>query len=201
MISQASYLIGAALCFAPIVLACAIALWSTRSTSPTTTPTNLKRMEHPMSALDFTIVNPDAYEHPNAAYLLHFGSIGTAYLLAYAGSFSDALDECVDWIADNAPHLLANEQVEQEFYHGVAMGLSDSDAHEYATQDTTCAGNRGDYLHSWEWGISQTSEGGELDLREFSMEARLAYAFPHIDAAHRQDYLRGLFPNALPNPW
>ena len=150
-----------------------------------------------MSSLTLTIVNPDAYADGHAAYVLHFGAIAPTYLLAYAGSVSDALDECVDWIAENAPGLLANEQVEQEYYVGVSMGLSQSDAHEYATQDTTCAGNRGDYLLAWEWGVYQTSESSEIDLREFDLGSRLAYAFPHVDQAHRHDYLRGLFPSAV----
>jgi hypothetical protein len=65
----------------------------------------------------------------------------------------DALDECVDWIADNAPGLLADEAVNKEYARLVAEGMPEDRAHEEATADTTCAGNYGNYLNSWEWCI------------------------------------------------
>jgi hypothetical protein len=56
-------------------------------------------------------------------------------------------------IVDHAPGLLADEQVNEEYARLIAEGMSEEDAQEEATIDTTCAGNCGNYLNSWEWGI------------------------------------------------
>jgi hypothetical protein len=74
-------------------------------------------------------------------------------LLVYARHLEDALDECVDWIAENAPGLLANDSVKEMYDEAIAEGKSEEEAIEYAEQDTTQAGNCGDYILSYEWGI------------------------------------------------
>lgn len=86
-------------------------------------------------------------------YLLAFGAYGWTLLLVWANSLDDALDECVDWIAEKKPGLLCNEQVKGAFEAAKAEGLSDEKAHEQATCDMTSAGNYSDYIASWEWGI------------------------------------------------
>jgi|SRR5579885_1392820 len=86
-------------------------------------------------------------------YVLCFGAYGWTKCLVWANSLDDALDECVDWIADNAPGLLCDDQVNEEYHRAIAEGKSEEEAQEEATIDTTCAGNNGHYLLSWEWGI------------------------------------------------
>jgi hypothetical protein len=97
------------------------------------------------------------------AWVLAFGPYGDLYVLAYAKCLEDALDECVDWIADNAPGLLADDEVADEYRRvlteHVAAGADPTDervieaAQAVAEIDTTIAGNYGHYLHSWQWQI------------------------------------------------
>ena len=148
-----------------------------------------------MNTQTLTIVNPDDHELWDHAYDLCFGAYGSTHLLAFADNIGDALDECVDWIADNAPGLLADEQVNDEYNAQIALGLPESEAIEIAEQDTTCAGNCGHYLLSYEWGLSQTTEGGPLVLTNYDLASRLAYALPHVPEGFRNDHMRGLFPN------
>ena len=98
------------------------------------------------------------------AFVLWFGAYGSTYVLAFARHVEDALDECVDWIADNAPGLLCDDQVADEYQRLEAEWRErhpgeepDDDMiskwQETAEEDTTSAGNNGHYLLSWEWGI------------------------------------------------
>jgi hypothetical protein len=101
----------------------------------------------------FVVVNPTDRYWTKHRYLLHFGAYGWTRLLVWANSLDDALDECVDWIADNEPGLLCDDSVNEEYDRAIADGLDEEAAHDSATVDTTCAGNNGHYLASWEWGI------------------------------------------------
>jgi len=101
-----------------------------------------------------TLVNPIARAFvDNKRYVLWFGAYGETRLMVWARSLESALDECVDWIADNAPGLLADDGVHEQYKRLVAEGVDEEKAQEEATVDTTCAGNNGHYLNSWEWGI------------------------------------------------
>lgn len=116
-----------------------------------------------MGRRDIKIANPSDRAWTRQRFVLAFGAYGDTFVMAYANSLDDALDECVDWIADNAPGLLADESVTEEYkrIHAerVAAGADPDDetvieeCQTEATVDTTCAGNAGNYLHSWEWTI------------------------------------------------
>jgi len=101
------------------------------------------------------IVNPTDRSWTRHRFILWFGACGTTRLMVWANGLESALDACVDWIADHAPGLLADEQVTDEYNRLRAENPSASDewCQEQATVDTTCAGNAGHYLLSWEWGI------------------------------------------------
>jgi hypothetical protein len=101
----------------------------------------------------FTVVNPHDKHFTNNRYCLAFDAYGSKALLVWANSIKDALNECIDWIADNAPGLLADEQVEEEYHRLIGQGETPEQAHDHATVDTTCAGNEGHYILSWEWMI------------------------------------------------
>ena len=101
-----------------------------------------------------TIVNPNDRDWTRGRYVLWFGACGPTALMAYANSLDDALDECVDWIAEHAPGLLANDAVDAAYSEAVAAGKSEEEAIEEAETDITRAGNAGDCLLSWEWGIA-----------------------------------------------
>lgn len=101
----------------------------------------------------FRAINSTDRDWTKGRYLLAFGAYGDTRLLVWANSLEDALDECVDWIVENEPGLLADEQVREEYERAIAEGLSEEEAQERAEVDTICAGNYGNYLNSWEWSI------------------------------------------------
>jgi hypothetical protein len=86
-------------------------------------------------------------------YILAFGAYGWTRLMVWANSLEDALDEAIDWIAENAPGLLCDDQVAEAYREAITEGKSEDEAHEIATEDTTCGGNAGHYILSWEWCI------------------------------------------------
>lgn len=110
---------------------------------------------------EITPINASDRDWTRHRYILWFGAYGDTRLMVWANSLDDALDECIDWIADNAPGLLADEQVEEAYKEALAEalaeGLDQEEAEERAQDeamvDTTCGGNCGHYLLSWEWGI------------------------------------------------
>lgn len=99
------------------------------------------------------IINPSDRDWTKHRYLLQFGAYGWTVCMVWANSLDAALDECVDWLVSHAPGLLADEQVAEEFALAKLDGLTDEEAAEKAEVDTTRAGNCGNYLNSWEWGI------------------------------------------------
>jgi hypothetical protein len=101
----------------------------------------------------FTVVNPNDKHFTRNRYCLAFDAYGSHMLLVWANGIEDALDECIDWIADHAPGLLADEQVAHEYQRLIAEGVSEEDANTQSTIDITCAGNNGHYILSWEWTI------------------------------------------------
>lgn len=86
-------------------------------------------------------------------YILYFGDIYVKYLLVWANHLEDALDECVDCIAEKWPGLLCDDEVASEYNRLIAAGETEEEAQEHCAVDTTCAGNNGHYLFSWQWGI------------------------------------------------
>lgn len=86
-------------------------------------------------------------------YVLWFGAYRDTQLMVWGNSLDTALDIAVDWIVDNAPGLLCDDQVQEAYLEAIAEGETEEDAQATAMVDTTCAGNCGNYLHSWEWGV------------------------------------------------
>lgn len=102
------------------------------------------------------------FDRESPSYVLWFGAYGWTRLHVYAPSLDDALDACVDWLADYAPGELADEYVHDEYkrLHAerVAAGADPDDedviqeCQEEAESDTTQAGNAGNYVS--EWGVA-----------------------------------------------
>ncbi len=108
---------------------------------------------------DLVIVNPTDKYWTRHRYVLWFGAVGSTFLLVWANSLDDALDEAVDWLAEHKPGYLATEEVRSEYerirhesVEDPSGTMTDEKAWDQATVDTTCAGNYGDFLHSWAWG-------------------------------------------------
>lgn len=86
-------------------------------------------------------------------YILWFGAYGEIRLMVWANSLEDAFDEAVDWLAENAPGLLADEAVNDAYNRAIEDGASHEAAAKAAEMDMMIGGNCGHYVNSWEWGI------------------------------------------------
>ena len=54
-----------------------------------------------------TIINPSNRDYARHRYVLSFGAHACTHLMVYASSLDSALEECADWLADNAPgHIM-----------------------------------------------------------------------------------------------
>jgi hypothetical protein len=100
-------------------------------------------------------------------YVLSFGCFYNAVLLVWANSLEDALDECIDWLAEHKPGLLCDKAVQEEYERALAEGKDEETAYEESVVDTTCGGNNGHYINSWEWSIlaENPSRADLLSLR------------------------------------
>jgi hypothetical protein len=103
--------------------------------------------------MEITAINSSDKHFTSNRYILAFGAYGWTQLMVWANNLEDALDECVDWIAENAPGLLCDDEVAELYKEAIAEGKSEEEAREESEMDTTVAGNCGHYLHSWEWNI------------------------------------------------
>ncbi len=104
------------------------------------------------------IINPSdrgSGRYKTQAWILHFGAYLSKNCLVYADHLEDAFDIAVDWIAENAPGLLMDDQVEEAYKEAIAEGKCEERAREIAEMDMTIAGNCGHYVASWEWGITE----------------------------------------------
>ncbi len=109
------------------------------------------------------IVNGNDRAWSKHRFILAFGAYGDTRLMVWADHLETALDVAIDWIADNAPGLLADAAVNEAFKEAKDQGLSDDQAMDQATIDTTCGGNCGNYLNSWEWCIvAEDPSRGEI---------------------------------------
>lgn len=84
------------------------------------------------------------------------------YLLVGAEGIDTALDEMIDWIAENEPDLIINDQVHEAYLEAMKERNADptdynsdesQDAMQEAEVDTTSGGNAGDHIDSDSWNI------------------------------------------------
>ena len=113
------------------------------------------------------IVNPCDKSWTDSRFILHFGAYGETRLMVYADHLQDALDESIDWIAENAPGLLCDDEVNEAYQEAIDEGKTEDEAWEIAEQDTTCGGNCGNRILSWEWGILAENPSKE-QIRSFT---------------------------------
>jgi hypothetical protein len=102
-----------------------------------------------------TIVNHGDASWTKHSYVLAFGGFTIAtprLLLVYANSLDDALEEMIEWVAENHPGSLANDQIAEAYQEAIDGGADEEDAQEEAEVDTTSDGN-GNYIHSEDWHI------------------------------------------------
>lgn len=97
------------------------------------------------------VANPGDKSWCPRMFLFTFGAYGETRVIAYGSGMDSALDEAIDWLADNAPGLLADGAVQEEYELAIREGCTEEQAIERAELDTTQGGNCGHYLFSWEW--------------------------------------------------
>jgi hypothetical protein len=103
---------------------------------------------------NFRAVNSSDRDWTRQRFVLWFGVCGSTHLLVWANHLEDALDEAIDWLADNAPGLLCDEQVQEAYDRAISEGKSEEDAYTESTVDVTTGGNFCNHIMSWEWGIT-----------------------------------------------
>lgn len=99
------------------------------------------------------IVNPSDKGWTSHRYILSFGAYGDTHLLVWANHLQDALDEAIDWLVDNAPGHIVDDQVNEAYAEAIAEGKSEDEAYEIAEEDTTSGGNCGNHILSYEWSM------------------------------------------------
>lgn len=100
------------------------------------------------------IANPSERAFQRNSFLFWFGAYGSTYVLAYGAHLEDALESAVDWIVDNEPGHLMDDEVQEAYERAIAEGKDEEEAIEEAEMDMTGFGHSGmHYLASWEWGI------------------------------------------------
>lgn len=119
------------------------------------------------STHEITYINENDQSWAKHSYILWFGQVGSTYLMVYANGLQDALDEAIDWLVENAPGHIVDDEVNEEFARlqkdrEAELGRSldwttDNDEMskiaEEAEVDTTSGGNAGNRINSDEWGI------------------------------------------------
>lgn len=103
--------------------------------------------------MQITIVNASDRGWTRHNYILAFGAYGETKLRVYANSLDVALDEAIDYLVEHAPGYIVDEAVNEAYTVAIADGMSDEDAQAYATEDTYCGGNCGNYILSHEWTV------------------------------------------------
>lgn len=110
-------------------------------------------------------INRDDRHWTRNRFVLCFGAYGETKLVVWADHLHDALDDAIDWMVENAPGLLCDDEVSEAYQEAIEEGKSEEEAHEIACEDTTQGGNCGNYILSHEWGV--LSENPSKDqLRE-----------------------------------
>lgn len=103
-------------------------------------------------------INSNDRDWTRNRYLIGLGAYGWTVLLVWANGLEDAIEECAEWCADNAPGLLADTEVAEEYQRCFELGKMDASlteeeneeqAYEQATVDTISC-DQGHYFHSWE---------------------------------------------------
>lgn len=95
--------------------------------------------------MKLTAINSNDRDWTRNRYVIALGAYGWTQLLVWANSLEDAIEECAEWCADNAPGLLCDTEVEEEYKRAYEAAKMDRNlteeqckevAYEQATVDT-----------------------------------------------------------------
>ncbi len=133
-----------------------------------------KRKSHARSYKKIAVANGsdrDFFKGNN--FVFSFGAYGSTRVRVYEKSLESALDEAIDWLADNAKGHIVDDQVTEAYNEAIAAGKSESAAIEEAESDTTIGGNNGHHILSYEWSVTENpSRADILDMEERPKEHR-----------------------------
>ncbi len=117
---------------------------------------------HPDKVGDVNLVNPSQHDGwmRTHTYVFYFGAYGDTKLMVWGDSLDSALDEAIDWLVDNAPGHIVDvaEEYERLCEEYGPLLLTDEvrqQLQEEAEVDTTCGGNCGNRINSWEWSVQE----------------------------------------------
>lgn len=88
------------------------------------------------------LVNPSDRDWTQGRWIFEFGAYGTTRLMVWGNGVDSAMSEAVDWLAENAPGRLYDNEVSE--------ALAKGELEEDATADMFQSGNYGNWVASWE---------------------------------------------------
>lgn len=100
----------------------------------------------------FEVLNGTDRDWTKHSYVLAFGICMPRNVLVYANSLEDALDTAVDWLKENHPGLIVNDQVNEVIKELLASGKPEDSVYDHL-DGFTSGGNCGDFIDSDEWSI------------------------------------------------
>ena len=103
--------------------------------------------------MNIKIVNFEDRHWTRDRFILQFGPYGDTRLMIFANNLQEAIDVAIDWIGENEPGLLANDQRDEAFLEARSEGMTEDEAWDCAGEDLTIGGNCGDCILSHEWAI------------------------------------------------
>ena len=111
-----------------------------------------------MSDIEIKDCNPGDQDWTRRVYVVALGTYGWTQLRIWADSEDDAIEEAASWCADNAPGLLCDKAVQEEYDRAIAEGKSEEEAQEEALIDVISC-DRGHYLPWWEVNFWEEKKG------------------------------------------
>jgi len=111
-------------------------------------------------------INGSERQWSRQRFVLWFGQHCPTYLMVWASSLDDALDKAIDWLVDNEPGHLCDEEVTEEYQRLIDEGYQEHEAFEESIIDVTIAGDHGNHIRSDDWGIVFENPSRQ-ELKEF----------------------------------
>ena len=99
-------------------------------------------------------VNPNDRDWTRHRYVFWFDAHAPGYLLVWANDEGSALAEAADYLAEHAPGMFCDQEVDERLAEARARGLDDDAAYERAEAGTLRVGNYGRPIRSEDVGIA-----------------------------------------------
>lgn len=112
------------------------------------------------SGTTWEIANPTDHDWTSGLFALTFGAVGTTYVLAWANSADDALEEAADYLeeAGKSGYFVPEDVMRQHYEEAKAElgeGAEEDAVHQKAEEDLTYT--EAGYIPSHEWWVNEAS--------------------------------------------